>query len=415
MRTLCLFVLMTVVSACNAPAPPGVTGGIGDAATMHDGGLGRCARGLAVVEFEGQSSNVSLMAPDGSVQSASFYSSSTPSAGVQTTLSGDIDVPTMPASGSEIVLLERSPAPGRVLWIDLSTGELSRQMAAGQGFWANPHDYVEIASDKAYVTRYEENPSPDERAFNRGSDVAIVDPKAASIVGSIDLTTVLSGSASRFLPRPDRMILTGGFVYVLLGVYDENFDSGDGRLVAIDPASDTIVDVLVLEGFEGCAGLAVSPAGDEIAVTCSGRYSGGNNPDPAVSGLAIVEPGVPLSERRRFVASELGGQPLGFYAAYVADSELAITTFGREETPAVPDRFVTVDLETGGADTLLESEKKPFTLGGVECTCGACFLTDAGRGGVVHRYRIDDGRLVDPTAVTVETRIGLPPRQLGLF
>ena len=41
-----------------------------------------------------------------------------------------------------------------------ATADVLAQLSVGTGFASNPHDYLEVAADKAYVTRYDSNPHP---------------------------------------------------------------------------------------------------------------------------------------------------------------------------------------------------------------------------------------------------------------
>jgi hypothetical protein len=83
------------------------------------------------------------------------------------------------------------------------------------------------------------------------------------------------------------------------------------------------------------------------------------------------------------------------------------------------DSLLRLDTASERVELVLRSEREPFTLGAVHCaaTCGACFATDAQRaGGSVLRFALDAaGMLAPPTALRVETQIGLPPRYLGVF
>ena len=88
-----------------------------------------------------------------------------------------------------------------------------------------------------------------------------------------------------------------------------------------------------------------------------------------------------------------------------------------------------LNLNDSSTEELLTSASDPFTLGDVRCNaaCGSCFLTDAGRGGVVHRFGFEvesagaQQRLVRQGPLTLQastkpdSQIGLPPRYLGAF
>jgi hypothetical protein len=421
--------LATALFGCNVPDPPKPTGGVhvdaavppGDAATGVDGSAAAtCGRGVVVVEGYG-STNVGLVAEDGRVLSGSFASSRTTSVGLAAPLSGDVVPPTMPVNGDRIVLLDRTAS--RIVWVDVANPDNRTELSVGPGgFYANPHDYAEISATKAYVTRYASNPVPGQQPFDRGSDVLVVDPSAPSIVGAIDVTSALGSDAARALPRPDLIVFTGSRAIVLLGALPLDFSVGvPSRLVAIDTTTDTMTDVLTLDGFANCTGLALSPTKTEVIVLCSGNIADPYAPsDLTGSGVVRVDVKSGLRVSQKFPGADLGPGPAGFFAAYATPSTLVFPTFGylnQDQSTGRADTLIQLDLEAGTKTTLLTGAA--FTLGGVACDplCRTCFAADAGLdGGVVHRFTVDDhGGLVGDQPIKVERSIGLPPRYVGRF
>jgi hypothetical protein len=193
-------------------------------------------------------------------------------------------------------------------------------------------------------------------------------------------------------------------------------------LVELDPATDSLLSTLVLDGLRGCAALAASPDERALAVACTGDDLRSTQPKLEGSGLAVLDiEGAPRLTRR-FTARELGNAPLGFGIAYAAPELLLFSTLGHfDDSGAVIAQDALLELQTGSGQVqqLLQSAGEPFTLGGAQCaaSCGACFAADAKRaGGSVLRFPIDaDGNFAAPTAIRAETRVGLPPRYLGVF
>ena len=138
------------LGGCGASAPPGNTGGT----TVPPG---ECGRGIVVVSSDYASTNVSFVGLDGGVLSPSVVSSATTTTGLSSPFSGDVVLPTMPAFGDRIVLIDRYPA-SVLTWVDVVSGAVASQLAVATGFVANPQDYLEASSSRAYVTRYESNP-----------------------------------------------------------------------------------------------------------------------------------------------------------------------------------------------------------------------------------------------------------------
>ena len=62
---------------------------------------------------------------------------------------------------------------------------------------------------------------------------------------------------------------------------------GEGRLVVIDPATDTVTQSLALTGLKNCEGLDYLPAAKVVLVACAGSF---DSPDQALeSGIAVVD------------------------------------------------------------------------------------------------------------------------------
>lgn len=391
--------------ACDVPEPPTGTGGIGE----H----GPCETTFVVVESDYLSTNVAVLSATGDVLSGSLASSATAN------LSGDVVTPSSPTGGA-IVLLDRSQTEGaHVLWVDPHTAGTRADLPVTTGFPSNPRDYLDVSARKAYVTRFEENRAPGKEPFDAGSDVLVVDPVGPRITGSIDMRPAVADLPG-VLPRPDRMARIGGRAFVLLDVLASDFAStAPSRLVTIDTETDHPTDVLLLDGLRGCAGLAPSPEEAELAVFClGGKVASGGPSDLGGSGVGIVDVTGAAELVRRFPASDLGEDPVGFFGDWAAPSVLLLQTFGHDaagSAPAADDRIVRLDVATGAAEDVLRSAGAPFVLGGVACepACGACFVTDADRD-VVHRFAVDPrGTAGERREITVERRIGLPPRYLG--
>jgi hypothetical protein len=411
------------LAGCNVPEPPRSHGIEGDASTFLDAGAASaCSRAVIVAESDYASTNVAVLAPSGAVLTDSIASSATSSVGLAAPLSGDVVLPTMPVRGSEVVLVDRGKDAGRILWVDPRT-TARRELSVATGFYSNPHDYVAISRTRAYVTRYEANPTPGREPFDAGNDVLVIDPTKPSIEASIDLTPALGSNAARALPRPDKIVVVGGRAFVLLGVTSGTFaTTAASRIAVLDTATDRVGDVVALDGFEGCFGLALAPSGKELAVLCGGKdVRDEATRDLSKSGVVLVDVTGSPKVSKSFRAADFGDGPVGFFGAYAAPRSLLFQTFGYNATSgaSADDLLVQLDLDAGTSSVVLRSAGEAFTLGGVTCDlgCGACFAADAKRqGGVVHRFDVDGaGALGSDRLIKPETRPGLPARYLGLF
>jgi hypothetical protein len=327
----------------------------------------------------------------------------------------------MPRLGDRLVLIDRYPA-AVLTWADVRSAEVAGQLSVATGFAANPQDYVEVSPRKAYVPRFEPNLRAGAEPFDGGSDVLVIDPEARAIVSRIDLAPAMTGADPKFYPRPNRAVLVGDRLYVLLAGYSLYFqESAESRLVEIDTKSDAITSVTVLRRMHGCVDLSVSESGARIAVSCSGPLQDDANPNLSEAGLVVLARGDGgLVEERRWTSAQLSAGPPGF-VTFAAEDRVVLTTFGREASaPGGPfdDAVIAIDLAGGDRQVLLRSKQTPFSLGQVRCApaCGRCLVADAEtEGGVVHRFDIEAGALAHVSAVVPDPRIPLPPRYLGAF
>ena len=417
---LCVLSVLTSV-ACDVPAPPPTTGGVPDIAQAEPSS---CGRGFSVLETDYESINVALVGLDGHVLTESLATSRVVSQGAATSLSGDVVPASSIASGPELPLIDRSGPTPRVIWIDLSTGATSRTLAVDTGFPANPHDFALSSQTKAYVSRFGHNRDAGKQPFDEGSDLLIVNPKASTVIGSIDLHSALEDDSGANLPRPENVIIVGQYAYVLLGTLPLNgfAATASSRLVMIDIETDSIRETLVLDGLRGCQSIALAPNEKEIAVLCSALSNSNGDSEEQYSGIAIVSLTPEPKLLRHLPSSLWGGAPTGSSGAYLAQGSLLVTTYGRYSATGkaqAQDSLVKLSLSDDRVESILDSNGTPFTLGGLACApdCHVCVLADAGRnGGVIHHYEFDSNdEIATHAAVKVESRVGLPPRYIGRF
>jgi hypothetical protein len=390
-----------VLAACNVSAGTSSTGGI----PLDAGGV--CPSFLSVASSDFVSTDISVLSPGGTAVSPSILSSGSAPAGLTAALSGDVVLPLAPTPG-EVVLIDRFSAV--VTWVTPSIHIAIRQLPVGTGFSANPHDYLELSPTKAYVTRYETNANAGQQVDDGGGDVLVVNPQAPSITGRVPFT-----ADEGFLPRPDRMMRVGSEVWVSLQRFDASFTTeGDARFVGISTTDDTLAWTLDLPGLADCGGVAMSPAGDVVAVACSGAFG---DADPLQrSGIVLLDATAhpPVEIRRIAAATQLGTQ-LGLTLAYASPDLLVGVALGGPT--AVPDDVAfTVDLTSDTAAVVLDAGAA-FKLGDVRCSPGCtdlCFLADA-QAKVLHVWKASGTLLTVQPSVSVDPAIGLPPQSLGAF
>jgi hypothetical protein len=403
-RTL-LVSFVLVLEACGVPAPPSSTGGV------HLEPNGGCPGALVVVSSDYATTNVSVLSPAGELLSESFVSSASAPAGLTTALSGDVVVPWQPPPSGRLVLVDRNPN-AVITWLDPPTARVIDQLSVGTGFAANPQDYLEVAATKAYVSRYQSNPNPGSEPNDGGGDLLILDTASFAVVGRIDLALAGDG---KYLPRPSRLLRLKDEAWVSLERLDADFGAAaDARIVGVESATDSIAWSLDLAGLANCGAMALDAAGERVAVACSGLLNGTERGVRA--GVVLLDATVePPAELARFALADELGSPPAPSIAWASDSSLLGVTYGDLPT-GVSDSVYALDVPSGTARVLLDAGAG-FVLGDTLCSPGCtnvCFTADA-RAKALRSFEVNGADVVAGHAVTVDPRIGLPPRSLGFL
>lgn len=393
--------------SCSSYTPPRDTGGV----TLGPGACGALL--VSSTPSDWSSTSIAALGFDGAVKSATMLSSHSATTGLSAPFSGDTVVPTSATRAPEIVLIDRYPA-AVLTWVDAASGRVQGQLSVQTGFSSNPYDYLQVAPEKAYVTRYDDNPKPGREPFDGGGDLLIVDPVKHAIEGRLDLHPALEDEGGSIQPRPSRMIEVDGRVYVLCAALSADFKTnGDSKIVTIDPSTDAVLDVTTLAGSHSCLGLAVSPDGSKLAVSCSGDFAGGNDPSLDTSALVVLDRTNGLAPIARVPATNFGGGSLGFSVTFATNEVVLFTTFGSATaSPPRKDALVRSSLDGTDHATLLEDDPTAG-FGEVRCEarCGACFAADGERA-AVQRMAIEGSTISAPVPVTIRND-GLLPRYLG--
>jgi hypothetical protein len=419
-NTWMLFSMGAMIVGCNVAESAKSTPGVNlpdTGVTGSDAGDGAapiaCARGVSVVSSDYQSTNVSVVSPEGKVLSESIISSGSAPSGLTTPLSGDVIVPGARPMSGKLVTIDRTSAV--LTWVDVASGSVEKQQSVGTGFAANPHDYLEVSGEKAYVTRYETNSAPGKEPFDDGGDVVVLNLSSSSITANIPLAKPDDGE---FLPRPSRMLLSGHTVWVMLERLDAAFaPAGSSRIAGIDTATDSVSWTLDLQDAGNCGGMAQSPSSKVIVVSCSGGFDA----DAKGRALVLVDATVdPPKELRRFSTASVLDAPLAPSLAFATEKLLLGVAYG-DTTATRNDWLYSVNVDSGEV-TRVTDAGAAFALGDVLCSPGCsdlCFLADAelkpsgaSTKGALRVYDASGKELPDKS-FAVDPSIGLPPRSLG--
>ncbi len=420
-RVLSCAVALALV-ACNVAPPPLSTGGVSlDGGAGADGGDGgadggaaaSCETGVVVVTSDYQSTNIAVSRLDGTTLSGSFVSSGATKPGLALVLSGDVDVPLVAPASGRLLLIDRY-GTNVLTWMDLATASVLAQLPIGTGFQSNPHDYIEVDGTRAFVTRFGTNPNPGQQAFDQGGDLLIVDAidtSTPAIAGRI----AIPEEDPALQPCPDLMTWIGHEVVVTLGRWSADFSQvGDGRFIGVSPGPGSIDWTVNVTGLQSCGRVAVSPSGKVAAIACSSLENMSTNQfDPSQSDIVVYDATTapPRETRRLGLGTKLGAglQPA---IAFASEDAIVAMTYGGNATPG--DTVFAVSATTGDVTALGESTS-PYVFGGIHCApgCGdVCLLTDAGRN-KLRRWQFVRGTFDPLDDVTVDTVVGLPPRDVG--
>lgn len=396
--------------ACDVPILRPDPAGLGDAGADQ-----LCQARLVIAATDSvQSANIGLMDGSGTVLSSSILSTASSPVGLTTALGGDLVFPTSPSNTSEIVVLDRFPR-SVLTWLDVTTASVRAQLSVATGFSSNLHDYVQLSHDRALVTRFDSNPRPGREAFDAGGDLLVIDPSRPAILRRIDVASALPKEPPYF-PHPDRAVLSGHDVFVVVPYYDSNHYSGSSYLALIDPDTENVRDWLRLPDASGCSGIAPFPNHQGIAVICSGRWQGTLKASSMSSSVVGVGTSGGLHEIWRVQAGSTDGRAFGFVINFADADHVVLSRQGQLGPPVLNDSIELIDVRTGSRRNLLDSAGQPSSLTVGPClpSCGQCFFADASRGQVV---RADFGANGQPTLhkFSWPDPVGLSPHVLCTF
>jgi hypothetical protein len=353
-------------------------GGSGGSAAGGSGGAATLSApapvGFAVINGSSDylSVSISLLNANGGLAKADCIHSTT--SGGSSTISGDVTLPSQPQRGNALVLIDRGN--GAITFLNPTSCAIERQFSVKGGLTRpNPHDIVIVSDSKAYVTRYERN-----SAVTLGDDLYIMNPATGAAAGRIDLSPYAPPVTGKTVQaRPDRAVIAGGKVLVTLNSTTPTYPYtyGEGRLVVVDPATDTVTQSVPLSGLKNCEGLDYLPASRTVLVSCAGTFE---SPDQLVeSGIAVVDVSTAPIKLVRVLAGQLfGAGPVTFLwvlgAPTTASPTRAFTaTFG-SFTPASPDRLQMFDFVSGAAMSIATSSA--FALGRPALAGGRLLVPD---------------------------------------
>jgi hypothetical protein len=398
------------------PALFGLACGSSPSGSPTDAGGG--PSGLAVVHADKDYTSVLLSLVDPSSATLvrdNCLNSGSVSPGLSQALSGDVTLPSAPLPGHPLILIDRTN--NALVWVNPADCSVTREMSVSTGFAANPHDVVAVATNKIYVTRYASNPkpTPDPADLDEGGDLLVVDIEQGQAVGRIDLTSLATGGAG-FNPNPDRGLALDGRIYVTLNSFNADWHAGPGRVVVIDPASDTVSGIIDLPGFSNCGAIAPLPGQPAaLAVVCAGSFADGAGRIDA-SGVALIDTSTTPPSVSSLAATAFG-RPLSMFDLTVVSPALAFAVVPGSSSGSPADQLWRFDF-AGGVPQPMLAAGAGFVFGGLVFDPGSqhVFLADAdAQAPKLHVLDVGVSPLAELPPLSSNPGQGLLPRSLGLY
>ena len=130
---------------------------------------------------------------------------------------------------------------------------------------SNPQDIVFVNANKAYVSRLD------------APTLFILNPTTLQKTGELNLSSLIKPNDQDGSPEPAYMLIRNGLVYVALQHIDFTQSLlpkvANGEVVVINPATDSIVTVITLQGRNPVSELQYSPTLNRILVSSVGNFA----------------------------------------------------------------------------------------------------------------------------------------------
>jgi len=332
-------------------------------------------------------------------------------------LSGGVVLPSAPLPGHPLVLIDSLNSA--LVWVNPVDCTVVRQLSVSTGFKAYPHDVVAVSPNKFYVTRYMTNSSPttDPSDLDEGGDLLILDLDLGKAVARIDLAPYAAGGVG-INPNPDRARVLDGKIYVTLNNFsaDMTTQAGPGRVVVVDPATDTVTSVIDLPNFKDCSAIVPVPGQQgALAVACSGFFSDGADQIKS-SGVALIDTSVSPATVQPLMAAAFG-RFVSFADLAVVSPTLAFIIVPGDLFGSAPDQLWQFDFARGVPQKLLDASSA-WVLGGLvfDPTTQRMFLGDANpQSPKLHVFDVSVSPPAELASLNSDPAKGLLPRYLGLY
>jgi hypothetical protein len=339
--------------------------------------------GLAALNSDTKfdATSLSILDTTGGLAKADCVDSKVPAGGGSTPiLSTDVVFPSQPQRGGNVVIVDRGN--GALTSVNPSSCAVVRQVAvpnASSISGTDMHDVVIASDSKAYVTRYSLDATATDPS-KMGNDVVTINPTTGAYLSRISLDAYASTvTGATILARPDRALIANGQIAVSLNEIDASFSTyGEGKVVFIDPATDTVTASVAVTGFYDCEAMDYIASSKTLLVACGGPYA---DPDQLTkSGIGVIDLSVsPPQLTHTITSAAFGSQPVSFAwvlsAPTVASPSRAFASTS-DPNDVNPDVLYAFDFAAGTA-TQFATSADPFSIGPSSATASLLFVPEA--------------------------------------
>jgi len=260
------------------------------------------------------------------------------------------------------------------------------------------------------------SPTAEPSDLDEGGDLLILDLDLGKAVARIDLAPYAAGGAG-INPNPDRARVLDGKIYVTLNNFSADMvtQAGPGRVVVVDPTTDTVSSFIDLPDFRDCGAIVPVPGKQgALAVACSGFFS---DPDQIKSsGVALIDTSVSPATVQPLMAAAFG-RPVSFADLAVMSPTLAFIIVPGDFSGTASDQLWQFDFARGVPQKLLDASSA-WVLGGLVFDPAAqrLFLGDANpQSPKLHVFDVSASSPVELSSLNSDPAIGMLPRYLGLY
>jgi hypothetical protein len=269
-------------------------------------------------------------------------------------------------------------------------GEVSVNTGGATGL--NLQDIAFISTTKAYVSRL------------KSTRLLVINPTALTITGEIDLVaqvpTLVKPGDLDGVPELARMLVHNGRLYVALQHLDNTAGFAPvapGEVVVLDPATDTVVTVIGLNGTNPFSALQFNAALNRILVSSIGNF-GVND-----GGIEAIDPTTNTTDAAFVIDEATMGGDITHFQIVSATKGFAVVT-----DATFQNALVTFNPTTGQKLTTLLGPAAPFLPHFAINSLGELYLAQSGATAPTQGVRIFN-TATDAEITTTAINVGLPP------